>query len=137
MIERDFTINKYKEFFEAIVLSSYVHLTIQEYLNQNHPDKSIILPYDVDGKPDRALEMALIEQEQGIRSTYYVRTVKEVFQPYIIRNIADLGYEVLDKAKGDIKKAIEIFSLELKGLREIAPIKTICMHGNPLTSWMR
>jgi hypothetical protein len=63
--------------------------------------------------------MALIEHEYGIRSTYYFRTVKEVFQPDIIRKIADHGheieyhYEVLDKAK------------------------TICMHGNPLTSRVR
>lgn len=141
MIERDFTLKKYTELCEAIVSSSYVPMTIQEYLNQ-HPDKSIILRHDVDRKPDRAQKMALIEHEHGIRSTYYFRTVKEVFQPDIIRNIADLGheigyhYEVLDKAKGDVNKAIEIFGQELKDLREIASIKTICMHGNPLTSWL-
>jgi hypothetical protein len=141
MTERDFTLKKYTHLCEAIVSSSYIPLTVKEFLNKDQPDKSIILRHDVDRKPDRALKMAVIENEHGIRSTYYFRTVKEVFQPDIIRNIAKLGheigyhYEVLDKAKGDVKKAIEIFGQELKDLREIAPIKTICMHGNPLTSW--
>lgn len=143
MIKRDFTLKKYTELCEAIVSSSYVPKTIQEFLIQDHLDKSIILRHDVDRKPNRAQKMALIEHEHGIRSTYYFRTVKGVFQPDIIRNIADLGheigyhYEVLYKAKGDVEKAIEIFGQELKALRETAPIKTICMHGNPLTSWVR
>jgi hypothetical protein len=142
MIERDFTLKKYTQLCEAIVLSSYASRTIEEFLSQDQPDKSMILRHDIDRKPDRAVKMALIEHEHGIMSTYYFRTVKEVFQPDIIRNIAHLGheigyhYEVLDKAKGDVKKAIEIFGQELTDIREIAPIKTICMHGNPLTSWV-
>lgn len=86
--------------------------------------------------------MAQIEHEYGIRSTYYFRTVKDVFKPMIIKKIASLGheigfhYEVLDKAKGDVKKAIEIFEKELRELREVADVTTICMHGNPLTFWV-
>lgn len=142
MMERDFTLKKYTQLCETIVSSSYVPMTVMEYLERNHPHKSIIIRHDVDRKPDRAQKMALIEKQHGIRSTYYFRTVKEAFQPDIIKNIAELGheigyhYEVLDKAKGDVTKAIEIFGKELKDFREIAPIKTICMHGNPWTSWV-
>jgi hypothetical protein len=60
MIERDFTLKKYTQLCEAIVLSSYASRTIQEFLSQDQPDKSMILRHDVDRKPDRALEMALI-----------------------------------------------------------------------------
>ena len=56
--------------------------------------------------------------------------------------IANMGheigyhYETLDKAKGNYEKAITIFENELSKFREIAEIKTICMHGNPLTKWL-
>lgn len=138
----DFTLRKYKELCQAIISSEYAPLTIHDYLKQNHNEKSIILRHDVDRKPIRAQKMAQTEHEFGIKSTYYFRTVKEVFQPRIIKQIAGFGheigyhYEVLDKAKGDITEAIEIFEQELKDLREIADVTTICMHGNPLTSWV-
>ncbi len=142
MLNLDFTLEKYKELCQSIVSSEYTPLTVCEYIAQNHPDKCIILRHDVDRKPIRALKMAQMEHEHGIRSTYYFRTVKEVFQPEIIRQIAELGheigyhYEVLDKAKGDVKKAIMIFEQDLREFREIANVTTICMHGNPLTSWV-
>jgi predicted DNA-binding transcriptional regulator len=142
MLNIDFTLKKYIELCQAIVSSEYIPLTVHEYLTQNHPDKCIILRHDVDRKPDRALNMAQLEYDYGISSTYYFRTVKEVLQPAMIKQIAELGheigyhYEVLDKAKGDITEAIELFEQELKELRKIADITTICMHGNPLTSWV-
>jgi len=142
MISHDFTQSIYKELCQKIISSDYKTLTVNDYLKNEKSDKSIILRHDVDRKPNRAKEMAQIEHEYGIRSTYYFRTVKEVFQPGIIKEIASLGheigfhYEVLDKAKGDVKKAIEIFERELMELREVADVTTICMHGNPLTSWV-
>ncbi|CEG14042.1 Polysaccharide deacetylase (fragment) [groundwater metagenome] len=39
----------------------------------------------------------------------------------------------MDKAGGDPEEAIIIFEDELKKFREIYDVKTICMHGNPLT----
>jgi hypothetical protein len=41
----------------------------------------------------------------------------------------------LDKAKGNYGKAIEKFGEELKECRKICDVKTICMHGNPLSRW--
>jgi hypothetical protein len=85
--------------------------------------------------------MALLEHEHGITSTYYFKKTKNIFLPSLIKDIAELGheigyhYEVLDKAKGDIKKAIRIFEQELSEFRAIVDVKTICMHGNPLSSW--
>ncbi|MCK4735857.1 MAG: hypothetical protein KAT65_25610, partial [Methanophagales archaeon] len=60
----------------------------------------------------------------------------------IIRGIANMGheigyhYEVMDKAEGDIEKAIRIFEDELKEFRKICDVNTICMHGNPLSKWV-
>jgi len=65
----------------------------------------------------------------------------EVFDPEMIKMIRDMGheigyhYEVLDKAKGDKEKAIDLFEKELKIFREIVVVKTVCMHGNPLAKW--
>jgi hypothetical protein len=59
MIERDFTLKKYAQLYDVIVTSPYAPRTMQEFLNQDHPDKSIILRHDVARKPERALEMAL------------------------------------------------------------------------------
>jgi len=137
----DFTFAKYKRFCEAMINSNYKILTVKEYLTSSKPDKCIILRHDVDLKPDRSLKAAEIENEFGIRSTYYFRMTDEVFQPEIIKRIAELGheigyhYEVLDKAKGDFAKAIEIFKRELDELRKLCDIKTICMHGNSRTEW--
>jgi len=57
----------------------------------------------------------------------------------IIREIRDMGHEIgyhyddLSFCKGDHEKAIRRFEKNLATLREIAPVKTICMgawrHG--------
>ncbi len=138
----DFTLDKYRELCQAAVDSKYVLLTVEAYLTtQNPPQRFIVLRHDVDRKPQRALRMARLEQKLGIKATYYFRFNKKVFQPHLIKEIANMGheigyhYETLDKAKGDYAKAIRIFEHELEEFRKIAEVKTICMHGNPLTKW--
>ena len=137
----DFILTKYEELCEAIMDSEFVPLTVERYITEPTLNKFIILRHDVDKKPENALQMAKIENERGISATYYFRAIKKVFKPEIIKEIAGLGhemgyhYEVLVKAKGDRKKAIEIFKRELNEFREICDIKTICMHGNSLSRW--
>jgi len=137
----DFTLIKYRNLLQEVIDTSYTNLTLKEFI-MSAPNNCIIMRHDVDRKPDQALKMAQIENEYGLKSTYYFRMTKEVFQPEIIGQIAALGheigyhYEVLDKAKGDINKAILIFRQELSELRKIAEVTTICMHGNPLTPWV-
>jgi hypothetical protein len=113
---------------------------VKEYLS-TPADNIVILRHDVDRKPQLALQIAEIEHRHNIHATYYFRTVKDVFKPEIIRQIASMGheigyhYEAMDKAGGDANKAIEIFQEELEMMRKITPIHTICMHGNPLKPW--
>ncbi|VVB85540.1 Uncharacterised protein [uncultured archaeon] len=138
----DFTLIKYNKLCKTIATSDYNYLTVHDFLLKSNYNRALILRHDVDRKPIRALKMAQIENQHGMRSTYYFRIVKEVFRPEIIKQIVALGheigyhYEVLDKAKGDIKKAVILFENELKEFRKIVEISTICMHGNPLTSWV-
>ena len=138
----DFTFAKFRELCDVISNTGYELLTIKEYLQgNNEQERFVILRHDIDVKPERGLEMAEIEKEYGVRSTYYIRMTEEVFKPLIIRKIAEMGheigyhYETLDKAKGNKTKAIEIFKQELNKLREVCTVDTICAHGNSLTPW--
>lgn len=61
--------------------------------------------------------------------------------PELIREVDALGhevgyhYEVLAKAKGDYEKAIALFSRELAEFRDICDVRTVCMHGSPLSRY--
>ena len=97
--------------------------------------------HDVDENARRALDMARVEHRYGIQATYYFRMKNKVYVPDIIDQIAsyhhEIGYlyETLDKTNGDMEKAIMLFAVELAMLRERYDIKTVCMHGNPLTEY--
>lgn len=141
----DFTHAKYEELCKALVDSDCTPVSVCTYLDleaQLQPNRCIIIRHDVDRKPERALKMAEIENDLGIKSTYYFRMKKDVFEPDIIKKIAnrehEIGYhyEVLDKTNGDFERAIRIFEDELKEFRKICDVKTICMHGNPLSKWV-
>lgn len=137
----DFTFDKYKLLCDALV-DNYAALPVISYLTKPLPEKFVIMRHDVDRKPENALVMAKIESEMGIESTYYFRMKKDVFDPEIIKKIAEMGheigyhYEVLDKANGDYGRAIKLFEDELMSFREIYDVKTVCMHGNPLSKWV-
>ncbi|WP_406661215.1 hypothetical protein V7O66_01460 [Methanolobus sp. ZRKC3] len=140
IMNRDFTLSKYQQLIESIIDTDYKTTTVYDYL-LSEQKKCVILRHDVDREIERAMEMAQLEYEYDITSTYYFRHTKDVFKPKIIEKIADMGheigfhYEVMDKAKGDPEKAIDIFKNELEDMREISNVATICMHGNPLASW--
>jgi hypothetical protein len=123
-------------------MEEYTPITVESYLTKKPSEKLVILRHDVDRKPENALRMAKLENDFGIISTYYIRMKKDVFKQGIIKEIANMEheigyhYEVLDKAKGDFEKAIEIFEEELEKFREVCEVKTACMHGNPFTPWI-
>ena len=121
-------------------------------------NKTIILRHDVDKLPGNSFRFAQIQHELGIKGTYFFRIVPESFNPEIIEKIAGLGHEIgyhyedVDLASKNIKnqltsnkkhvteknlaeQAIQLFDKHLKELRKFAPIKTICMHGSPLSKY--
>jgi len=130
---------------------------------EDHP--LIILRHDVDKFPPNALQFAQIEHQLGIKGTYYFRIVPKSFDPDIIKKIAALGHEIgyhyedvdlaYKKLRAKSKEqrakrntqhlasrtqnlydlAIESFLENLEVLRKIAPVKTICMHGSPLSKY--
>jgi hypothetical protein len=117
-------------------------LTVRAYLEtRDLPSKLIVMRHDVDTSPKNEPMTALVESDFGISATYYFRYKGGVFRPDVMRKIAAMGheigyhYETLDRAKGDSDKALEMFKHELAAFREVADIRTISMHGNPLTQW--
>ena len=64
-----------------------------QYLKEA-PPKCIILRHDVDDRKLNSLQTARLENELGIRGTYYFRMVPESFDEDVIRQIYELGHEV-------------------------------------------
>jgi hypothetical protein len=138
----DFTIEKYTDLCEAIAFSAYTPLTVRAYLEaRDLPSKLIVMRHDVDTSPRNEPMTALVESDFGISASYYFRYKSRVFRPDVIAKVAAMGheigyhYETLDRAKGDSERATEIFKRELAAFREVADVRTISMHGNPLTRW--
>ncbi len=165
-----------KNLFQPSNLRAFFQ-TFEEYI-QNPKEKVVILRHDVDRKPGNALKTARLEDELGIKATYFFRTIPHTFKPEIIKEIAGMGHEIgyhyenlsdpqitqINADEGErgkreeelvIRKenrgnrnekkekseeelfefAIDDFRLNLEKLRELYPVKTICMHGSPLSKW--
>lgn len=136
----DFTIEQYKQLLKTLTSRDYSFQTATDFF-ENPGAKSMILRHDVDDRKLHSLKFAQIQNELNITGTYYFRMVPQSYDEEVIKEIASLGheigyhYETMDKANGDVEKAYEIFCKELKQLREIVPVKTICMHGSPLSRY--
>ncbi|MCD4704629.1 hypothetical protein K8R66_00975, partial [bacterium] len=179
---KDFTLKTYKQLLKTLLNKGYQFLTAEEYftltplpsrLVDNSPSRKfttsqphplVIMRHDVDRKPNNALRMAKLENELGVKATYYFRTITQTFKPEIIKEIAELGHEIgyhyenlsevasrnnfrkSKKQKSKSKKnkdnnynlfelALKDFKINLARLRKLYPIKSIAMHGSPLSKW--
>ncbi len=144
----DFTLKKYKHLLRTFKEQGYSFKRYTAYL-QSFPiqdtassnTKIIILRHDVEKNYQQALKFAQIQNEMGIRGTYYFRILPKCFKAKIVKQIADLGHEVgyhyddLTAMKGDYEKAIQRFEKNLKILQAFAPVRTICMDGSPLSKY--
>ena len=136
----DFDITTYLRFIKTIKQCGYHFQTFDGFLT-NPKERSIILRHDVDLKPQNSLHFAQIQAKNNMKGTFYFRSVGESWNPKIITEIYNLGHEVgyhyesLTTAKGDIDNAIEDFRINLKKLRSLVPVNTICMHGSPLSKY--
>jgi len=137
---KDFTLYKYEQFLKTAISQGYQLTSYQDYLG-NVFEKVLILRHDVDKKPQNSLKTAQLQHQLGVKGTYYFRAVPESFDVKIIQQIATLGHEIgyhyedLTICKGDYEKAIAHFELWLEKLRKYYPVKTVCMHGSPLSKW--
>ncbi|REK48040.1 MAG: hypothetical protein DWQ48_11195 [Bacteroidetes bacterium] len=139
-MKRDFTLDVYSELIDAIG-KNYPVLTYEKFTELNPVGRSYVLRHDVDLLPYRSVEIARLESGKGIQGTYYFRIVPQSFDVKAIREIADMGHEIgyhyedLALCNGNFEKAYEQFQRNLEKIRMIYPVRTICMHGSPLSKW--
>lgn len=136
----DFTIKVYEQLLKAFQEEDFGFQTYKDFINQPE-EKVILLRHDVDARKDHSLQLALIQHVMGIVGTYYFRMIPQSFDPVVVKEIASMGHEIgyhyedMDFASGDPNEAIKLFETHLVQLREIAEVKTICMHGSPLSKY--
>lgn len=139
----DFTVKIYKKLISALQADNYTFLTYKDYFKKDIENykKIIILRHDVDNRPVNSLHFARLQTEAGIKGTYYFRIVPQSFDISIIREIVNLGhevgyhYETMEACKGDVDKAYDEFCKNLEKFRMLADVKTISMHGSPLSPY--
>lgn len=136
----DFTLKTYQKLLKDLRDKGYHFLPVEQHASQPR-EKLVILRHDVDRLPQNSLVMAALEHELGIHGTYYFRIVAGSLEGRIIRKIAELGHEIgyhyedLETAGGQTDKAYDLFCRNLEKFRKLYPVKTICMHGSPLSRW--
>ncbi|MDZ7735378.1 MAG: hypothetical protein U5P41_04010 [Gammaproteobacteria bacterium] len=136
---RDFSLDAYRDLLSSIKQNDFEFYCFQDrpFLRQDI-NRHVILRHDVDRMPARALKIAELEADEGIRSTFFFRTKSVSFNKRIIHRILTMGheigyhYECLSDTRGDIDKAWQLFKQEIKKFEDICEIKSIAMHGRPL-----
>jgi hypothetical protein len=137
---RDFTVTIYKKLLNEFSRRKYRFKTFADFMALPE-DNSLVLRHDVDNRKFNSLKFAQTQHDLGISGTYYFRMVPQSYDEEVIEQISSLGheigyhYETMDKANGDVKNAYDIFCRELEKIRKIVPVKTICMHGSPLSKY--
>lgn len=139
---RDFTLSMYEKLLEAYQEAGYRSLQYQESVQPGqHVQRSVVLRHDVDKRPENSLAVARAEAALGMRGTFYFRVLPRSFDPAHVEKIAEFGHEIgfhyesLALCRGHRERALDNFQEGLKQLRKYYPVKTICMHGSPLSKW--
>lgn len=142
MISRkmDFTLKTYIQLVKVLKKQGYTFQTLHDFVLKPE-EKVVIMRHDIDRFPEDALKIAKLENNLGIKSTFFFRIKKSVFNSEIIKKITEFGHEIgyhyenLSVCKGDFNKAIKDFEYNLEIIRMFYPVKCICMHGNALKKW--
>ena len=93
----EFTFDAYKGLLNLSLIKGY---KFSSYENVDNHDKSIILRHDVDFCPIKALEVARIEYEIGVKSTYFVLLSTEFYNVFsressrMFSEILDMGHHI-------------------------------------------
>ncbi|HXB40163.1 MAG TPA: hypothetical protein VNZ49_06445 [Bacteroidia bacterium] len=139
---RDFTLKKYHELLNAAIKAGYTLTSYEDFiLNGKNYSKVFILRHDVDDLPNNSLQTAILENKLGAKGSYYFRVVKQSFDETVINKIKELGHEIsyhyedMALCNGDIEKAFAHFKAKLELFKKFYPVKTVCMHGSPLSKW--
>ncbi len=136
----DFTLEAYRAYLEALNGRYAGPYRFDVFLERpDRPDRFCLIRHDVDRMAERAVRMARLEHEMGVASTYYFRVRRGRFPRTAVEAVAGLGHEVgyhyedLSDARGDHGRALSSFRRNLAALRTVVPVRTVAMHGRPLS----
>lgn len=79
-----FTYNAYKQLIDSLKRNGYVFC---DYYNYSQFKKAVILRHDIDMDIEKAVELAQIECDMGIKSTYYVLISSDFYNVFSKKNI--------------------------------------------------
>ncbi len=134
----DFTLKKYRDLVSALKDVGYEFVSYADYAEGKRAERLVVMRHDVDRSMNRALRMAQVERELGVKASYYVRE-KFLMEKERIGQLVDMGHEVgyhyeeLVTERGDVNKAYARFVRNIKLLRQLADVRTITMHGSPMS----
>ncbi|WP_092704356.1 polysaccharide deacetylase family protein [Halovenus aranensis] len=137
-----YTYDVYRDILDDLVDCGY------EFVGYGDPmsDSSILLRHDVDLSPERALEMAEIESEYGIESTYFFLLGSPLYNLQfgenvdILREIREMGHRIglhfgthkYWQTEPDEESLVEEIRRELTILRNIVqPVSTVISFHIP------
>ena len=114
-MKKDFSHGTYKALILALQSDNYRFSQFDQALESAPPVKSVILRHDIDRMPRRAISLAKLEHDLGVRSAYFFRVRHGRTDEFALNTIADLGhqigyhYETLADTKGDRLSAFNLF----------------------------
>lgn len=135
---RDFTLKKYQLLLEELLNAGYSLMPVIDSLC-SETTNTTALRHDVDRHINRALMMAEMEHDLGLKTTYFFRKNDILNNTLQIKDIADMGHEIgyhyenLAEFHGNKEKAMKDFTEMMLLLRKIAWADGISMHGSPLS----
>lgn len=136
----DFCHQAYRDLLTTLLAAGYRAIPVRE-APASPPEGAqiVVLRHDVDRLPFRALALARLEKDLGVRSTYFFRTKPLLRPPSVLRAIHGMGHEVgyhyenLADTRGDAEAAWADFERRLTELRRVVPVESVAMHGRPLS----
>lgn len=135
----------------------YCLVSLEEWVRHGHgeddADRTLILRHDVDQHPRSALAMAAIEEDLGVRSTWYFRwrTAHEavvgdlrkrgfavgLHYETLSRRVLETGLGPADDPSTLIEESRELLRHELAAFeKRHGPARSACPHGDSRTPWI-
>ena len=134
----------YQGYAEMIFLLQQNGYEISDYHKWEDVEKPVILRHDIDNSPEKALQLARLENKLSVRSTYFVLLTSDFYNVFskhtedALREIAKQGHEIglhFDEKRypevfGKPDECIEYVLKEARILQDALgfPITTVSMH---------
>lgn len=135
----EFTMNAYVQLLELLKNKGYHFCFYEECDNY---EKTVILRHDIDFTIDKALEMAKIEKQLGVKSTYFVLLTTDFYNIFSkqsyekLKEILSLGHDIglhFDERRYDLKTMKDMeqhLEMESKIIEKLLnnKVKAVSMH---------